>query len=200
MQESPSNIRVEPNGLTYHFYISGDIGPPEEYVDLNHTLRTSGPEDVIVLHINSPGGHLASCVQIIQSIWSSNAQVVGSAEGHVMSGGSLLFFACPNLSIGELSTFMIHDGYCGGEGKLGDNLGKATADAAFIRDIYNKVYYPFLSRKEIKKVLKGQDLYLTAAQVQDRVESLINNNEEEYVQATNGELVPELSTTEEAPS
>ena len=42
----------------YWFYVSSLIKEPSEYVDMIHTIRTAGANDVIYLCLNTPGGRL----------------------------------------------------------------------------------------------------------------------------------------------
>jgi ATP-dependent Clp protease protease subunit len=48
-------MRVKAIGITYHFYVHGEIGDSEDYVDLLDTLYTATYSDVVMIHLNSAG-------------------------------------------------------------------------------------------------------------------------------------------------
>lgn len=198
MQEAVSNVSVEPGSLTYHYYISDEIGPPGDYLDLLQVLRAATTNDVVTIHLNTVGGRLDTTVQIIQAIRDSEATVLGSAEGNVYSGGSLIFFSCHALFVSPLSHFLVHSGYGGGDGKLKDNLDSAKSNFEYLASVYKDVYQPFFREDEVEEVLKGKEHYLTADEVLERIEYVAEQNqEEEYVQTFDGELVPDMQTSED---
>ena len=74
-----------------HFYISEDIGDPELYIDMIHTLNTATPNDIVYMHLNTSGGQLDTGVQIINAMKNSQAKVVTVLECMAHSLGTLLF-------------------------------------------------------------------------------------------------------------
>jgi ATP-dependent protease ClpP protease subunit len=160
----------EVRGKAYHFYLSGPIGPADNYTRLVHTLKSCGPSDLVYLHINSPGGLLWSAVQIIHAISATRGTVITCAEGEVASGASLIFFAGHGMEVGEFSSVMAHDASGGSAGSLADQ----QQGLLHIRDVYHNlckaVYGPFLTKKELEKVAAGGTVFLTGAQTRKRVE------------------------------
>lgn len=183
MHEMPveENLIAKSRGAEYHYSIAGAIGEPDAFTELLNCLRFATQEDIIYLHINSPGGKLYTAVQIIHAIKDCACLVVGCAEGMVASGASMIFFSCTGLYVQPYCTFIIHDGSSGNVGKVNENLISAHADAKMLSSVYNDVYSPWLTKKEINKVLKGQDLYLTSDQVDKRINKVLeadNDNQE----------------------
>lgn len=179
MQEY-NNVKVEVNGMTYHLYITGVITQPEDFMEEIHILTTAQPNDVIYIHLNTPGGSLPTTINIIQAIRDSQATVVACADGEVSSGGSLIFFSCPNMKVGDYCHFLIHDGSTGNYGKLSENIMAAQHESRLLKKVYEDVYYPFLTKKEISNVLKGQDLYLMSEDLDKRIERAIKIREKEF--------------------
>lgn len=66
---------TEFRGVRYEYYLTGPIGPSEEYVDLCNILRSSGPQDEVVIRINSRGGFVSSERMIVNAIRESQATV-----------------------------------------------------------------------------------------------------------------------------
>lgn len=173
----PATSRVEKTGQIFHHYIVGEIGAAEDYMELLADLAQASPEDVIYLHLNTPGGDLMTCCQIIHAIEECRAPVVTSAEGTVASGGSLLFFSGTGFIVGDLSTFLLHDGSGGVYGKVNENLKAAKASTEHLKRVYEHAYGRFFTKKEIKKILKGGDMYLKPKDVIKRLEKSIKEEE-----------------------
>lgn len=159
-----------PLATAYHYNIHGPVGDVEEYSDLLDLLRYVGENDVVYLHLNTPGGYIDTTVDLVHRIKSCQATVVGCADGMVASAGSILFFACNGWEVGEFAQFMLHDGSDGHVGKTNENVVSAKASASRLSSLYRQIYGPFFKGSEIKKVLSGQDLYLTCDEVVGRLE------------------------------
>jgi len=172
-------VRVQPTGLVYHFYIHDDIGPAGDYVDLLDALYTSGPEDNIILHLNTPGGYFNTVCEILTAIRASQAFVTTRADGEVASGGSLLLFAGDGIVIGDFCEVMLHDGSGGAGGKINENLRSAEANSRRFAKVYHSVYEPFFTEEEVDEILEGKDLYLLAEDVTERVQAVVENSAEQ---------------------
>ena len=169
---------VVPVAREFHHNIF-EIRREEDFEDLLQDLNTAGPQDVIYLHINSPGGRLDLSCQIITAIRNCQATVIGSAEGEVYSGGSLIFFACHGFVISDLADFMLHDAAGGQYGKVNDNLSAAQASKDYLRRVYYSVYSGFFSDEEIESVLNGKDIWLAPEEVELRIKKVVEKNEDE---------------------
>ena len=168
-------MRAQVNVITYHFYIHGEIGDSDEYVDLLDTLYTAGETDIIMIHLNTPGGYLNTAVEIIHAIAQCKATVITCADGQVASAGSLIFFAGHTFLIGEFCEVMLHDGSGGNIGKINENLKSAEFTAKRLSHIYHTVYGRFFSEEEVQSVLDGRDLYLTSEEVEELIQAVIEN-------------------------
>jgi len=174
MKLYPKDImRAQTTAVTYHFYIHGEIGDSEDYIDLLDALYNATHTDIIILHLNTPGGYLNTAVEIIHAIAQTEAMVVGSADGQVASAGSLLFFSCHSFLLGEFCEVMLHDGSSGSWGKMNENLKAAQFSTQRLANIYHKVYGRFLPEEEVQAILDGSDLYLSAEDVEPLIESAI---------------------------
>jgi len=169
-------MRAQASGITYHFYIHGEIGESEEYIDLLDTLYNATENDTIILHLNTVGGYLNTAVEILHAMAGSQATVVTSADGLVASAGSLLFFAGDGLIIGEFAEVMLHDGSGGAMGKINENLKSAVFTSDRLSRIYHKIYGKFFSKKQVNKVLNGEDLYMSADDVEKLVQEALDGS------------------------
>ena len=166
-------MRAQVNVITYHFYIHGEIGDSDEYVDLLDTLYTAGETDIIMIHLNTPGGYLNTAVEIIHAIAQCKATVITCADGQVASAGSLIFFAGHTFLIGEFCEVMLHDGSGGNIGKINENLKSAEFTAKRLAHIYHTVYGRFFEYDQVEAILNGQDLYLNSSEVEQIIEEYI---------------------------
>jgi hypothetical protein len=64
---------------------------------------------------------------------------------------------------------MIHNYSGGAFGKGGEMMDQLTFECKWAETLFNEAYADFLSAQEIKDVLKGQDLWLSALQVIERL-------------------------------
>jgi ATP-dependent protease ClpP protease subunit len=172
-------VRAQTTAITYHFFIHGPIEGSEDYIDLLDALYNATPTDVIIHHLNTPGGYLDTAVEIIHAIAQTEATVVGSADGQVASAGSLILFAYHTFVLGEFCEVMLHDGSGGSWGKINENLKAAEHTSQRIANIYHKVYGRFFPEEEVQAILDGADLYLSAEDVELLIELAIESAEEE---------------------
>jgi ATP-dependent Clp protease protease subunit len=73
-----------------HYYLSGPIEEPRSYVDMIQKIQIAGPEEIIYIHLNTPGGQLDTGVQIINAMQASNAHIIVSIEANCHSLGTLI--------------------------------------------------------------------------------------------------------------
>ena len=169
--------------VQHHFYITGAIGEADEYIDLIDCLYSGKQGDSVVIHLNTPGGHLDTTMQIINAIRASECEVIGLADGPVCSAGTLILFACPNIGVQDFSYLMLHDGSEGVMGKINENLKQAQFTAKLLEKICLDVYQPFFTKKEIQSILDGKDMWLTSEEVNLRiVKAVKEENEKEPIQ------------------
>lgn len=166
--------RVHINGIDRHFYINGIIDDEDDFLDLIDTLYQGKPNENIYIHLNTPGGRLDITMQILNAIKNSEATVVGIADGQVMSAGSIILFACPNISIMPYSYLMMHDGSEGLGGKMNENIKQAMFTQAILKKIYMDVYVPFFSEAEVMAILEGKDMWVSAEEMMQRVQNIVD--------------------------
>lgn len=160
-------------GRIYHFYISGIIGEPKDYIDLIHTIRDATSVDHIYLHLNTPGGQAFTGVQIIHAIHESDAHVITCMEGQVSSMGSMIFLAGKEYVVHDYSIMLIHNHSGGQKGKGHEYLAQAQAMSAWFENIVKRIYKHFLTDAEIKHVLDGKDFWFDSDEVRKRIKKMV---------------------------
>lgn len=172
MDKHFSRLSVKPAALDYHYDLAGEIGESDEYLDLLDALRDAGEHDIVHIHINTPGGDLATVAQILDGMENCKGSVYTYAEGQVMSGGSLIFFKGDGLAVGKYAEFLAHGPHGGARGKMQDHVDMSKHNQQYVKELYEDVYSPFYSKAEIRSILRGKELYETAKQVEARVKRI----------------------------
>ena len=72
-------------------------------------LNNATEQDLVVLNINSGGGHLDSAISIIDALKNTRANTLAWISGSCYSAASLIALNCQNLEVGEFATLMCHN-------------------------------------------------------------------------------------------
>lgn len=167
MMYESANVARELN-----IYISDEFAEPLLYCEMIHVIRTATPNDTIYIHLNTPGGRLDTGVQLISAIRSSEARIVTVLDGVAHSMGALLFLCGHEMIIHDHAQLMFHT-YSGGVfGKGSDIRGQTDATEDWFRIIANDICHPFMTKKEIQRMLKGEDFWFQTEQIEQRLEKM----------------------------
>ena len=118
--------------------------------------------DVIHLHINSPGGSLLDCFDLIDRIAECKVPVYSYVGGMAASAGSLLAVVCDKRFISKNSYILIHQLSSSNRGnfrELSDDQENNVLFMEHIKKIYHK--HTNLKGNKLDKLL-GRDLFLNA--------------------------------------
>jgi len=163
----------------HHFYINEAIIEANAYTEMTFRIQTAGPDDVIYIHLNTPGGALHTGIQIINSMKSTQAHVICSIEGEVDSIGTMIFLAADEFVIHDRCMMMFHN-YSGGVfGKGHEQIAALNATTKWVSEIMEELYIPFMSKEEFDRLEKGEDLYFRAADIRKRVTKMVKLIEKE---------------------
>ncbi len=159
----------------HHYYISAAIEGPDLYVDMIHRITTAGPDELIYIHLNTPGGQLDTGVQIVNAMLSTQAHVTVGIEGNCFSLGTLIFLAADEFIVHDNCLMMIHN-YSGGVfGKGNEQQSQLEAQIKWFNTLSKKLYVPFLSVAEFEKVMRGEDIWLQSNDIRERLEKMVKN-------------------------
>jgi len=156
-------------GQLYTLYLVGEITSPEEYVDWYETIRNATENDVIKIHINSPGGNLFTAIQLMRVMAESQANILTSVEGACMSAATMVFLSGDGFEISEHSMFMFHN-YSGGTGgKGGEMYDNIMYERKWSDKFMRSIYDGFLTDIEIKSMLENKDIWMEPEEVFKRL-------------------------------
>jgi len=159
---------IKSNKHTYDIYLQDAIESPAIYNEVCHVLSTSTKKDKINLHINTPGGYLDTAFRLVEAIDDCKAETTAILTGTVASAGTLIALRCDKLKTPSHLQFMIHNYSGGTSGKGNEIIEHVTFSNAEITRSFNTVYLGFLSKKEIKRVIAGTDMWMDAKDVKHR--------------------------------
>ena len=175
----------------YEYYLVGEIGEPENYIDLVDALRSANPQDDFIIRIASGGGLLSTASMIMNAITESQANVHGYIESNAGSAASLIFLACDNWSLSEDAELFVHTSSSGSFGKESETYEASVFYRKKIHKMMRSRYAGFLTETEIDQVLKGADLYFDADSITERLnrytdykETLIELQLQDFVDET----------------
>jgi len=157
----------------HHFYLSSQIEEPVYYTDMVHKISTASPDDVIHIHLNTPGGHLVTGMQIINAMRSTPAHVVCSIESEAHSLGTLIFLAADEFVVHDNVMMMFHN-YSGGVfGKGHEQAAMLEGTKTWFSTLARKLYIPFLTEDEFARLERGEDLYIHSDDIRDRLKRVV---------------------------
>jgi ATP-dependent protease ClpP protease subunit len=163
-----------------HYYLSSAIEEPEQYVDMVHKIQTAGADEIIYIHLNTPGGHLDTGVQIINAMQSTQAQVTVSIEANCHSLGTLIFLAADEFIVHDNCLMMIHNFSGGVFGKGNEQQSQLEAQIKWFNTLAKKLYVPFLSVEEFNSIVRGEDLWLQSDDIRKRLEKMVKINQKVF--------------------
>lgn len=192
---NPPNAFVgRPASTEHHFYLSGPILGPEKYTPWFDFIRNASENDIIYIHINTPGGHLSTTIQFLRVLSETKALVVGSVEGYCMSAGTIIFLKCHAFQVSDHSMFMFHNYSGQALGKGGEMFEQVTFEKSWSKNFMLDVYKDFLTDAEIDSLLDNKDLWLTSDDVGHRLTNKLEKTKERMEKSFE-DLEMDISTT-----
>jgi ATP-dependent protease ClpP protease subunit len=194
MQENNNKATVLTQSFlsnNYQINITGEIGPPDLYIEELSAIRNAGEGDSIEIFLNTPGGHVNTGAQFVSAIQNSKATVIAHLESECHSAGTYIALACDGLVVYDNAFMLIHNYSGGSYGKGDDSLEQVKSTRDWIRDMMRRTYVPFLSEKELDSVFDNKDIYLRADDIKKRWDRVVEDREAAAKEA-NDKLQEEL--------
>lgn len=155
-----------------HYYISGPIEDPSKYTEMVHQIRTAGTNDVINIHLNTPGGLISTGVQLISAMRACQGHIVTHLEGEACSMGALLFLTADEMVVYDDSLLMFHNYSGGAWGKGHEITASVDASNRWYAKLANTVCVPFLTEDELERIFKGEDFWMLSDEVEERLKKM----------------------------
>lgn len=155
-----------------HYYLSGSLEEPCRYTEMVHQIRTTSANDVVHIHLNTPGGRIDTGVQIISAMRASQGHVVTHLEGEACSMGALLFLTADEMVVYDDSLLMFHNYSGGAHGKGHEMAASIDATTKWYSKLARTVCTPFLTEEELTRIFDGADLWMLSDEVEVRLKKM----------------------------
>ena len=163
----------KPIATIHEFYLTGEIGSPDEYIEWFDAIRHASETDAVKIYINSPGGDLFTAIQFLRVLSDTDATVVCSVEGACMSAATMIFLSADHFEVTPHSIFMFHN-YSGGViGKGGEMIDQLQHERRWSERLMKEIYKDFMTADEIKAMLDNKDFWMDGEEVVERLQSRI---------------------------
>lgn len=164
----------------FEFNLDEDIKEPSYYRSLIEVLNNATEQDLVVLNINSGGGHLDSAISIIDALRNTRANTLAWISGSAYSAAGIIALSCQNLEVGEFATLMCHNSQYGLGGYTTDIKDRAVFEHKMISKIMHSVYKHFLSVDEVEAVLSNKTIWMDADEIIERFTKMQEKLQEEF--------------------
>ena len=158
----PGIFEIVP-AYTKHSLFIGDF-EDNSYHGLNQikeSLMSSGFDDLLETHISSYGGSVNEAIELVNIINTKFSNTTCYLN-YGYSMGALLFLVFKERIIYENSDFMIHNWSGGFFGKSSDINSQFEHTSKHLKKIFKNLIKPYFSKKEIKKIENGKEVWLSA--------------------------------------
>lgn len=164
----------------FEFNLDEDIKEPCYYRNLIEVLNNATEQDLVVLNINSGGGHLDSAISIIDALRNTRANTLAWISGSAYSAAGIIALSCQNLEVGEFATLMCHNSQYGLGGYTTDIKDRAVFEHKMISKIMHSVYKHFLSVDEVEAVLSNKTIWMDADEIVERFTKMQEKLQDEF--------------------
>lgn len=165
--------------IVYDFPINGEIGEVSKYQGLFDVLHNATENDVVILHINTPGGLLNTAQQICAEISSAPCAVIGNVVGECSSAGTLIALSCQELNIDPDASFLFHSMSYGTGGIASHVESYVVHSKELMRRVAEKYYTGILTEEEITNLIRGDQLYFFGDEIKRRLDQKQEKEQQE---------------------
>jgi len=125
--------------------------------------------DRLEIHISCHGGDLDASVHFMNIVLLLfGANISTFITSHAYSAAAFIFMLGNQRFIYEEASIMLHIYSSGGWGKATENHNYYSHNTKKFKRLLKKYYGEFLTKKEFKKIMRGEDVYLDAEELVDK--------------------------------
>lgn len=154
-----------------------DVFIDEPFVDSSYyrsvvsMLHDCSPEDIVIFHINSPGGLLSGLQSLMEAVKTTDAQTIAVLVGQCASAASIFTMYCDSVFVTDSASLMIHNVSYATGGKNSDIIAHTQHVAKTSEKLIRDTYSGLLTPEEINEVLNGREIYFDAVEARERFEA-----------------------------
>jgi ATP-dependent protease ClpP protease subunit len=172
IEESEISFYLQERSSTLaRFFIDEDVKDGRYYRPVVQYLLNTNEGDIAEIYINSGGGSLEGCTQIIEAIRLSSADVYGIITGDCHSAASIIALNCHDVLVTDSAQMLVHSASYGSpRSKQSDIKNFVEFSTKQLDKLIASTYEGFLSESEIKDVQGGKELWFDADEIRARLE------------------------------
>lgn len=156
----------------FSVYLLHEVGETKHYRDVYNLLREANEDDTIIIYINNYGGYISTGQDIINAMRASLAKIITCITGPIYSMAPLIALSGQEIFVEDDVFMMFHDYSGGTEGKGNEIAAQIKHEKPHFDRMFSKICKGFLTEDEIKKICKGEDLYLRREQIIKRLRKI----------------------------
>ena len=164
-------VDTKPIAFKHDISINDVIGAPQELLEAVRTIRNAGPNDVIHLFCNSPGGSLYTTTEILSAMLQTEAHIITELTGEACSAMAIIFLAGDEFRVSDDAVLMNHGASYGVYGTQQQVYDNVVASQKQLTKLAKKYYEGFLTPEEIERLLEGKEYWMDAEEVIQRLEN-----------------------------
>ena len=168
----------------------GIMGVSEHLEELN-AIYSAGSDDVIEIRVSGcPGGSADTIQTIIHALIATPAHTVCVLSGTNSSAATMIPLVCSEVITTPYTSMMCHSVSGGNFGTMANQERSAVFFSKLYSDFTEDIYSNFLSPSELDDLKKGLEIYLSADEIEERLqrraELLAAEDEEEECSGCEG--------------
>lgn len=152
-------------------YLLGGVDDSSDFIAACEVLNTSEEGDIVMIHLQSPGGCVSSgdmLLHAIQTAQERGVEVHCVATGLCASLATWILLACNSFELAAGFHALIHSGSVGGGGTFGEFQAYSKFYGSYLESRLRQIYEGFLTEEEVTEVIEGKDMWLTPEQWVER--------------------------------
>lgn len=167
---NPNRILVkEEVARTFTIRLSREITEADDFEDEFQVLAGAGPNDLVKILINSPGGNLGTGLLLCKAIQECEAHTIAYVGFLCASAATGIALACDEWEIDDNSSFMIHTATYGAYGKAQEVREQIKHSDKMISKFIVNTYTGFLTQEEIQATIDGKDYWFEGDELAARL-------------------------------
>lgn len=151
-------------------HIDENFKGPSYYRGVVDRLSTLSSNDNVTFFISSGGGDLNGLISLLHAVKYTDANVHCIIVGEAYSAASFFALSCPNISIGENASMMVHHVTFGAVGKASDVHARTQFTLRYCEKLFRDAYEGFLTPSEIQQCLEGKEFWFDSSEIIQRLE------------------------------
>ena len=184
-----------PRGMIHVLKFDSTIEEPDNYSYFCDVLLSATEDDIVEIYFSTQGGNGDSMITLMNLLRTCRAETHGFLMSSAHSAGSYLLLSCDNIHVGKHVSMLCHQvsyGMAGSHHEVKSYVDHIDKEE---RRLVQETYKYFLSEDEIESLLNGKQIWLTEAEIIQRLEKrseLFQSESEKAKQEVIDDMFPDF--------